>query len=532
MALAALGLSSCDHSPTVPQLDQLALDVVSGDGQTAIVGTQMAPLIVKVTSGGNPVAGQVLNFRVVSGGGSVYGGTELTDEHGIAQELWTLGTKASESQKVEVRAVESNTGAEKVFGTFTATALPRPASLLKLAAGDQQAAGVGQPVATPAAVLVSDQYGNPVAGTAVTFAVTSGGGSVTGASAGTGANGIATVGSWTLGPTAGTNTLKATSAGLTGSPLTFTATGTGPAGLNIANYAGDGQTQPAGSTLPVTPAAQVTDQNGHAVAGVQVTFSVTAGGGSITGPTEVTDVNGIAMVGSWTLGPAAGVNELKATFNTSVSRGSTIFVATGTPATCAADALGLVSWWPGEGNGNDIAGGNNGALQGGATFGAAEVEQGFNLVGPNDFVRVAGNPSLQPTAGLTMDAWVNPSSADVIASPPYNKFISKDFRGDGTWAPPFASYILELVNMRPYTEININGGLTPCSSPDPIPVGSFAHVAATYDGASIRVYVDGVLKSACSAPSAHSCAPRAGSRLERPRRGWLPRPQPPCSSWS
>ena len=66
MALAALGLSSCDHSPTVPQLDQLALDVVSGDGQTAIVGTQMAPLIVKVTSGGNPVAGQVLNFRVVS----------------------------------------------------------------------------------------------------------------------------------------------------------------------------------------------------------------------------------------------------------------------------------------------------------------------------------------------------------------------------------------------------------------------------------------------------------------------------------
>jgi len=41
----------------------------------------------------------------------------------------------------------------------------------------------------------------------------------------TDASGIATVGSWTLGTTAGTNTLAATAGGLTGSPLTFTATG-------------------------------------------------------------------------------------------------------------------------------------------------------------------------------------------------------------------------------------------------------------------------------------------------------------------
>jgi N-acetylneuraminic acid mutarotase len=330
VATATLGLLSCDQSPTMPRLDQLTMDVVGGDGQTGLVGTELAPLIVKVTSGGNPVAGQVLNFRVVSGGGSVYGGTELTDDHGIAQELWTLGTKASELQKVEVRAVESNTGAQKVFGTFTATALAGPATLLKLAAGDQQTAGVGQPVATPPAALVSDQYGNPVAGTAVTFAVISGGGSVTGASGTTGSNGIATAGRWTLGPTAGTNTLTAMSAGLTGSPLTFTATATGPAGLNIANYRGDGQTQRAGTMLPIAPATQVTDQNGHPVAGVTVTFSVTAGGGSITSPAQLTDVNGIATVGSWTLGTAPGINELKATFNTGVSRGSTIFVGNGT----------------------------------------------------------------------------------------------------------------------------------------------------------------------------------------------------------
>jgi len=72
----------------------------------------------------------------------------------------------------------------------------------------------------------------------------------------------------------------------------------------------------------------VTDQNGHPVVGVTVTFSVTAGGGSIVGQTQVTDVNGVATVGNWTLGASPGVNELQAAFNTGVSQGYTIFVAT------------------------------------------------------------------------------------------------------------------------------------------------------------------------------------------------------------
>ena len=121
VATVMLGLLSCDSSPLAPRLDQLSLEVVSGNGQTGVVGSEVAPLIVKVTSGGNPVPGQVLNFRVVSGNGSIYGGTELTDDHGIAQEIWTLGTNVSTPQRVEVRAVESSTGAEKVFGVFTAT---------------------------------------------------------------------------------------------------------------------------------------------------------------------------------------------------------------------------------------------------------------------------------------------------------------------------------------------------------------------------------------------------------------------------
>jgi Bacterial Ig-like domain (group 1) len=63
-------------------------------------------------------------------------------------------------------------------------------------------------------VLVGDAYGQPVAGAPVTFAVTAGGGTVSGATATTDASGIATVGGWTLGTGAGANTLTATSGGL------------------------------------------------------------------------------------------------------------------------------------------------------------------------------------------------------------------------------------------------------------------------------------------------------------------------------
>jgi adhesin/invasin len=92
-------------------------------------------------------------------------------------------------------------------------------------AGDGQVAPAGSTVATPPSVIVTDQFGNPVSGVTVIFAVASGGGSVTGATAVTNASGIATVGSWRLGPIPGLNTLTATSGTLTGSPITFTAVG-------------------------------------------------------------------------------------------------------------------------------------------------------------------------------------------------------------------------------------------------------------------------------------------------------------------
>src|SRR4029077_11778723 len=129
----------------------------------------------------------------------------------------------------------------------------------------------------------------------------------------TGTNGIATVTSWTLGPTAGTNTLTATSGTLTGSPVTFTATGTAGTATQIAVNAGNNQSATAGSAVPIDPSVIVRDANNNPVGGVAVTFAVASGGGTVAPTTAVTTgTNGIATVTSWTLGPTAGPNTLTA----------------------------------------------------------------------------------------------------------------------------------------------------------------------------------------------------------------------------
>jgi N-acetylneuraminic acid mutarotase len=102
-----------------------------------------------------------------------------------------------------------------ILGCKEATRVTNPASVqsaaaLQMQTGDSQYATVGRPVAVNPSVRVLDDSGNPAKGVTVTFEVTSGGGSATGTEAVSDSAGFATVGSWTLGPTLGRNTLTAT----------------------------------------------------------------------------------------------------------------------------------------------------------------------------------------------------------------------------------------------------------------------------------------------------------------------------------
>jgi hypothetical protein len=99
----------------------LSLSVVSGNNQSAPPGAELpSPIVARVEdSRGRAVLGQVVNFRVVAGGGSVFAGVAITGRDGIVQERWTLGS--SGPQQVEARAIDNETGAKLTFAIFTAT---------------------------------------------------------------------------------------------------------------------------------------------------------------------------------------------------------------------------------------------------------------------------------------------------------------------------------------------------------------------------------------------------------------------------
>jgi alpha-tubulin suppressor-like RCC1 family protein len=97
------------------------------------------------------------------------------------------------------------------------------ATTLVLVSGNFQSAPVGTALVQDFVVRADDASGNPVAGTAVTWSVTAGGGSIAPTTDVTDANGLSQA-RLTVGPSAGTNTAQALVQGLT--PVVFTATGT------------------------------------------------------------------------------------------------------------------------------------------------------------------------------------------------------------------------------------------------------------------------------------------------------------------
>ncbi len=306
-------------------------------GSTSLTGTvftAVAPLpSVRVTdANGNAVSGATVTFTG-SAGSTVVGGTRTTDASGLATpEGWVLGTQAR--SYTLVASVGTLPAA-----TFTATARAAAAATGSAAAGANQSALAGRSLDVDPAVRVLDAYGNPVAGVEVVYDVTSGGGTAVSRRPLTDATGIAAVGGWTLGDAVGTNTLRATvqASNVTGNPVTFTATGTaGSASLMVAQ-AGQNQTVTAGSDIPVAPAVVVRDSRGNPVSGVSVTFSIGSGGGTVTGGTSTTSSTGVATVGSWTLGPATGVQSL-------IARSAGLPDVTFTATATAGAAARAVAW--------------------------------------------------------------------------------------------------------------------------------------------------------------------------------------------
>ncbi len=83
---------------------------------------------------------------------------------------------------------------------------------------------------------------------------------------------------------------------------------------------------------------------------------------------------------------------------------------------CSPQPSGLVSWWPGNDNANDIVGGNNGTPENGASFALGEVGDAFSLNGADQYVLI-GEPvpaNLQIQNAITLSAWIYVTSYPAV----------------------------------------------------------------------------------------------------------------------
>lgn len=121
-----LALGACgDDGGTAPTESDPVAAKQSGDAQTADPGaTLTAPLVVRVTRDGSPLAGQTVAWSISAGGGSVDPASSTTGANGDASTTWTLG--ATPGGQSAVAAVAGATGSPL---TFTAVAnAPAPAA--------------------------------------------------------------------------------------------------------------------------------------------------------------------------------------------------------------------------------------------------------------------------------------------------------------------------------------------------------------------------------------------------------------------
>ena len=138
-------------------------------------------------------------------------------------------------------------------------------------------------------------------------------------------------------------------------------------------------------------------------------------------------------------------------------------------------------------SGNDSAGLNNTVVVGVSSI-AGPIGGAANLAG--GFLQAPNSASLKPTSALTLEGWVNP----VSTAGGYNKVFDLDYRANGTWNSPYTSYALMTTNSQPVPGFHVTtgGNVNFFATANSIPLSSWSHIAGTYDGTIMKMFVNGM----------------------------------------
>ena len=167
--------------------------------------------------------------------------------------------------------------------------------------------------------------------------------------------------------------------------------------------------------------------------------------------------------------------------------GGNTTTATTVPVTVQNTAsAGLVGAWAfDEASGTTAADqsgkGNNGTLTNATWISGGKFNNALSFNGTNAWVTVPDAATLDLTTGMTVEAWVKPG-----VTGNWRTAVVKEQPGNlvyGIYANTSAN--------RPEAEVFVGGATSSIVGPSALPTGSWSHLAATYDGTTLRLYVDG-----------------------------------------
>lgn len=168
------------------------------------------------------------------------------------------------------------------------------------------------------------------------------------------------------------------------------------------------------------------------------------------------------------------------------------------PGQCVVPPDGLVSWWDADAvsgaTASDIRGDNDGTLADGAATAAGKVGQAFHF-NQSEVVRVSSVSEIE-VQQFSVDAWVFAEAVSSTYPPLGGIIVAKDIGTTGCCPRISFNLVGPGADGRFLVDVGFEGGGEPemVFSTNGFALNAWHHIGATWDGTSLKLYVNGQLE--------------------------------------